>query len=189
VYGGQTSYIPFAINYSALTPLSWLLAAIAGLNAGALLFRDTASGWVRVLASLEYQLTDPRDVAFWLLFAVLGVLFGIAFVPAAYDVAGIANTLQRNGGVIPGVRPGKRTEEYLSMIALRIGGVGVLLTTALLVVPGLLAAAFGLLSSRQVAIWPLLLIAVVYTVGLITDFARSVEARLVMSQYEGFGYR
>jgi preprotein translocase subunit SecY len=105
----------------------------------------------------------------------------------------LAETLQRQGGFIPGIRPGQRTEEYIVKVTRRITLVGALFLGLIAVIPGIVQFINSLLFPAEIgsslATNPAMVITgsgLIIVVGVVIDTLRQLEAQLVMRNYEGF---
>ena len=104
----------------------------------------------------------------------------------------LAENLQRNGGFIPGIRPGKRTQEYILRVTRRITFVGAVFLGLIAVVPGMVDFFNGIIfplestSGGANAARVISGAGIIIVVGVVIDFMRQLEAQLVMRNYEGF---
>lgn len=188
VYGGQASHIPLKVNMAGMIPLIFAQSIIifpgtlasyacptgtAGEGAG--VFTQIACGIYRTFSP---QYTGGSFVYSILLF-LLVVGFTYFYTMVIFQQQNIPDSLQRNGGFIPGIRPGKKTEEYLSRVVYRITLVGALFLGLIAVLPYITQT----LTQVQIGLGATSLLIVV---GVAIDTMRQLEAQLVMRNYEGF---
>jgi len=187
-YGGQSTYIPLRINSAGMIPL---------IFASALMIFPGIIG--SLLTTVEGNLA-VRDVGLWLqnefasgnggpvyyaIYFVLVVAFTFFYTDTVFRQQALHESLQRNGGFVPGIRPGKRTEDYLNFVMHRItlagavflGAVAILPFFAQFFVPG----SQGPQTSLLVDATGLLIV-----VGVVLDTIKQLEAQLLMRNYEGF---
>jgi preprotein translocase subunit SecY len=105
--------------------------------------------------------------------------FTYFYTKVIFDQQNIPETLQRNGGFIPGIRPGKRTEEYLDQVVSRITRVGALFLGIVAILPFITQQLTGVPIGLGAT-------ALLIVVGVAVDTMRQLEAQLVMRNYEGF---
>ena len=126
--------------------------------------------------------------AYWGFYFLLVVGFTFFYTDVMVRQQNIPQTLQRQGGFIPGIRPGKRTEDYVMAVVRRITLVGAVFLGLIAVLPGIMALLGtilripGLEQSAYVVSGAGLII----VVGVVIDTMRQLEAQLLMRHYEGF---
>jgi preprotein translocase subunit SecY len=122
----------------------------------------------------------PLGFFYWALYFLLSVGFTFFYTMVIYQQQDLPGTLQKQGGFIPGIRPGKNTSTYLSGVINRITWAGALFLAFVAVMPFL---ARTVTNVQQIQISSLGLIIVV---GVVLDTMKQLEAQLVMRRYEGF---
>ncbi len=174
VYGGQNTYMPLRINYSGVMPI---------IFASAILVFPVA-----LLSKIDY--TQPLaamlqygEPLYILTFGATILFFSYFWVATQFNPLQIADDLKRNGGYIPGVRPGRPTAEFLDQTMTRLTLVGALFLVAIAVLPGVLSQYFDVpqMVARFMGGTSLLII-----VGVTLDTMRQIESHLVMRHYDGF---
>ncbi len=177
VYGGQTQYMPLKVNYSGVMPIIFAQAI--------LLFPAQILGMAfptqRWASQLSQNLTD--GLFYYVLSALMIFFFSYFWVATMFQPNQIAEDLKRNGGYIPGVRPGKPTAEFLDHTMSRLTFAGAVFLTVIAVLPALL--------SRQMGVPPLAAqffggTSVLILVGVLLDVMRQVETHLIQRHYDGF---
>jgi preprotein translocase subunit SecY len=176
-----TTSIPLRFNMTGLTSIFYLLSILGVMRVGSLLFQESSVKWIQFLVRVEQQLTDVSGLIFWFVFFLLGIPFKFAFKMAAFDRCGLAESLKRQGGFIPGVRPGKRTDQYLRQILFQFYWPEPILTMSLLTAPAFIY--YGL---RQPGIWPIMLVPAAYVTVPLKEILQTIEAGLLLRGYEGF---
>lgn len=183
VYGGQSTYIPLRVNSAGMIPL---------IFANALLIFPTMLGGIlsnsanAILQSIGFALTSwfaPQSSTHFLIYFVLVVLFTFFYTDVVFRQQNLHETLQRNGGFIPGIRPGKRTEEYLNSVMHRITLIGAVFLGLIAVTPFFA----NLITNNAQASQSMLISAtgLLIVVGVVLDTIKQLEAQLVMRHYEG----
>lgn len=184
VYGGQSSFIPLKVNMAGMIPLIFAQSIIIfpGIVAS-WFYVPGAEGFANAIAGFFYNTFNPTGqgggLVYLTLLFIMTVGFTYFYTVVLFSQQDIPDNLQRNGGFIPGIRPGKRTEEYLSKVLNRITLAGALFLGLVAVLPFLTQSITGL----QIGLGSTALLIVV---GVAVDTMRQLEAQLVMRNYEGF---
>ena len=188
VYGGQSSHIPLKVNMSGMIPLIFAQSIIIfpGTIASYGCPEQTApegAGVLKQIACFTYRTFSPQfgrgTLIYSLLLFLLVVGFTYFYTMVIFNQQNIPDSLQRNGGFIPGIRPGKRTEEYLSKVVYRITLVGAFFLGLVAVLPFITQWATGVQIGLSAT-------ALLIVVGVAIDTMRQLEAQLVMRNYEDF---
>lgn len=177
VYGGQRQYIPLKVNASGVMPiifaqsLMFLPAMLAGLWA------DTSDTAAFIGATFSDFTTWQYNVVFGLLI----VLFTFFYTAITVNPNQIADDMKRNGGFIPGIKPGKQTSEFIDTILTRITLPGSIFLAIVAILPAI-ASIFGVTRefSQFYGGTSLLIM-----VGVILDTLQQIESYLLMRHYEG----
>jgi len=180
VAGGQATHVPMKVNSAGMIPLIFAQAILIIPSAIAGYFIYSSTTWVQSIASAIYSWFRPNSSLYWLLYFVMVVGFTYFYTDVIFRQQNLAETLQRQGGFIPGIRPGKRTEGYLNGVLQRITFVGALFLGIVAILPWLVSGIAGtqtmLITSAGMLI----------VVGVVLDTMRQLEAQLLMRRYEGF---
>lgn len=177
VYGGTTQYIPLRVNTAGVMPIIFA-QSILFIPATIASFFPESTFWQSVA-----RLFSDRDVVYAIMYGIMIVFFTYFYTAIAFNPKEVADNMKKNGGFIPGVRPGAPTSEYIENILTRItlpgaiflALIAVLPTFAMQVlnVPPTFASFFGGTS--------LLII-----VGVALDTLQQIESHLLMRHYDGF---
>ena len=122
----------------------------------------------------------PMGLFYWGIYFLLVVAFAFFYTMVIFQQQDLPNTLQRQGGFIPGIRPGKHTADFLNGVIKRITWAGALFLAAVAVMP-FLAREITNVQVIQLSSMGLLIV-----VGVVLDTMKQLEAQLVMRRYEGF---
>jgi len=179
------SNLPLMVNMAGMIPLifaSSLLifpATIGGF------LRSSSTAWVASIGNFLNTTLSPSSTFYWIFYFILVVAFTYFYTDVIFRQQNLADTLQKQGGYIPGIRPGKRTEDYLNKVLVRITLVGALFLGFVAILPWLVNLAVrdpGLQNTRLLITSSGLLI----VVGVVLDTMKQIEAQLMMRHYEGF---
>ena len=176
-----STFLPLRVNSAGMIPLIFAFSIVILPTTIASYFRDPLSdGFVPRAARFFTDTFDPMGWPYWLVVFILVVAFAFFYTLIIFQQQRLAENLQRNGGFIPGIRPGKPTQDYLNKVILRITWGGALFLGVIAVLPFFIAQATDIraltLSSTSLLIM----------VGVALDTMRQLEAQLLMRNYEGF---
>jgi len=179
-----STYIPLRVNTAGMIPLIFAIsllifpATIASYFASPPgqepNFANTLMEWFNPNAPL------PEGLFYWGAYFLMVVAFAFFYTMVIFEQMDIARTLQRQGGFIPGVRPGKPTTEYLNRVINRITWGGALFLALVAVSP------FMIREITDVAVLTLSSTGILIVVGVALDTMKQIEAQLTMRRYEGF---
>ncbi|MDO8613355.1 MAG: preprotein translocase subunit SecY, partial [Dehalococcoidia bacterium] len=131
---------------------------------------------------------DPGSWGYWAFLFVTVVIFTFFYTLVVFGQQNLAENLQRQGGFVPGIRPGRPTEEYINRVLLRITWGGAFFLGFVAVAPFVFAMIVGgdfSLRGRSLA-FGITSSGLIIVVGVVLDTMRQIEAQLLMRQYEGF---
>lgn len=176
VYGGQSTYMPLRVNYSGVMPI---IFAGAMLAFPAVILRKIDWAPAQWLGN-QMQMGEPL---YLLMYAVMILFFSYFWVATQFNPLQIADDLKRNGGYVPGIRPGRPTAEYLDKTMTRVTLIGAIALTIIAVMPTVMAKQFSVpwLVASFMGGTSLLII-----VGVALDTMRQIESHLLMRHYDGF---
>ena len=173
------TYLPIRINSAGMIPLIFAFSVVIlpGTIANYVGVRDD---WVGSVADTLSAWFSPTHSVYWLLTFFLVVLFAFFYTLVTFQQQNLAENLQKNGGFVPGIRPGQPTQDYLNRVILRVTWGGALFLGFVAIVPFIAS----LLTDVQALLLPSISLLIVVGVGL--DTLRQLEAQLLMRNYEGF---
>lgn len=186
MYAGGTSFMPLRVNYSGVMPIIFAQSI--------LMFPKPVLLWlanvIKVPALQDFlrglaTYIDYGNIGYILVYSLMILFFSYFWVATQFNEIQIADDLKKNGGYIPGVRPGQGTSDYLHKAMSRITLAGAVFLTIIATLPIILARPDLLNINQEVAQFfggTSLLIAV----GVLLDTMRQVEAHLMMRHYDGF---
>lgn len=187
-YGGGSTHIPLRVNAVGMIPLIFAQAIVTfPAVIGGIFFPNTPFG-----DFLRDTFGSRSGFWYWAFEFILVVAFTYFYTDVMIQQQNLAENLQRQGGFIPGIRPGKRTQEYITRVTRRITFAGALFLGTAAVLPGLMIIVDFLLTGRSDITRgnnPALVIGsagLIIVVGVVVDTMRQLEAQLVMRNYEGF---
>jgi preprotein translocase subunit SecY len=171
MFGGQTTHLPLKINTAGVIPP---IFASSILMFPATLAQFSSVQWLKDFSSF----LSPDSIIYNLLFIGIIIFFCYFYTAIMFDPKGIAENIQKQGGFIPGIRPGERTREYIDKVLARITLWGAFYVSLVCVVPMVLISNFGV--PFYFGGTSLLIV-----VGVAMDFMGRIESYLISRQYEG----
>ncbi|SHO44928.1 preprotein translocase subunit SecY [Desulfopila aestuarii] len=172
VYGGQSSHLPLKINVSGVIPPIFASSIMMfPATIGSFINID----WVqRASAALR-----PGTVYYYIIYTAMIVFFCFFYTAVTFKPDDVAENLKKNGGFIPGIRPGKKTSEFLDKVLTRLTVVGAIYLSAVCILPTIMISKFNI---------PFYFggTALLIVVGVAIDTISQVESHLHMRNYEGF---
>ena len=178
MYGGQSSTLPLKVNMTGVMPMIF------------------ANSIVSIPATIQ-MFVNPKPGSFWAGFfnlfgtdgwlyaaltAILIVAFAYFYVTISFNPIEVANNLKKNGGFIPGIRPGKPTSDYITKVLSRITLIGALFLVVIAVVP--LVA--NIISGAKLSSLAFTGSSIIIVVGVVLETAREIESQMTMRHYKGF---
>lgn len=177
VYGGGRQYLPFRVNHSGVMPV--IFASTLLMFPAMLLQPFTRYAWVQEVKS---KVLDMGSWTYVLIFVVLIFFFSYFWTSLMFKPKDLSNNLKDYGSFIPGIRPGRKTAQYLEYIMIRITLAGAAFLAIIAVIPQLLEKAMpvGMLAGFYGGT------SILIVVGVALDLVEKIESHLMMRHYEGF---
>jgi preprotein translocase subunit SecY len=172
MYGGQSSHLPLKINSSGVIPPIFASSILA--------FPATITGFIAVpwVQAISGQLL-PGRLLYSVLFVLMIFFFCFFYTAIQFNPVKIAEEMKRHGGYIPGIRPGKKTAEYVNLVLTRLTFGGAVYLSAVCILPSILFVIFNVPFSFGGT-------ALLIVVGVGLDLVNQIEAHLLNQNYDGF---
>jgi preprotein translocase subunit SecY len=172
VYGGQSSHLPLKINIAGVIPPIFASSIM--------MFPATIGSFIQIdwVQQVSAALS-PGTVYYYILFVGMIVFFCFFYTAVTFKPDDVAENIKKNGGFVPGIRPGKKTAEFIDKSLTRLTVVGSIYLSIVCVLPTILISKLNL---------PFYFggTALLIIVGVAIDTMSQVESHLVMRNYEGF---
>lgn len=175
MYGGQSTYIPLKVNQSGVIPV---IFASSILSFPALI--ATATNWQALQTFTSKYLVSQSSLFYMGFYTLLIVFFAYFYTAIAFNPAQQADIIRKQGGFIPGIRPGPPTERYLAKVLNRITLPGSLFLAAIALTPLIVFAAWSITQ------FPFGGTSLLITVGVALETMKQIDSQLMMRNYEGF---
>lgn len=172
MYGGQTSHLPLKINTAGVIPPIFASSII--------MFPATIANFIDLpIMKTVAAAMDPGSIVYNLIFVGFIMFFCFFYTAVTFNPDDVAENMKKNGGYIPGIRPGKRTAEYIDRVLTRITTGGAIYVSLVCVLPTMLMTKFNV---------PFYFggTALLIVVGVSIDTVSQIESHLITRNYEGF---
>jgi preprotein translocase subunit SecY len=178
------THIPLRVNAAGMIPLIFAVSLVLLPGVIASYFMNPATenpNFANAIYNIFSPSADvPLGLIYWGLNFLLVIGFAFFYTMVIFQQQDLAGTLQRQGGFIPGIRPGKNTSDYLNHVINRITWAGALYLAIVAIIP-FFAREITNVQAIQLSSMGLLIV-----VGVVLDTMKQMEAQLVMRRYEGF---
>jgi len=179
MYGGVNTYLPLRVNQAGVIPIIFALSFVLMPPLVAQFFVKNGNYWVATIS--QWVVANFRGgLVYGLLYFIFVVAFTYFYTTVIFHPDQIAENLQKQGGFIPGIRPGRNTAEFLNYVSNRIILAGALFLGVIAVLPSILQSATNI-NTLVIGGTSLLII-----VSVVIETVKQVEAQLIMRDYEGF---
>jgi preprotein translocase subunit SecY len=175
MYGGQSTYIPLKVNQAGVIPI---IFASSVLYFPVLL--SNVVQWEWATDFIDKYLVNSDNAVYIIIYGLLIVFFTYFYTAITFNPQQQADIIRKQGGFIPGIRPGPPTERYLGQILNRITLPGSLFLAAVALVPNVVLAVWGVQS------FPFGGTTILIAVGVALETMKQIDSQLMMRNYEGF---
>ena len=173
--GGQSTHLPLKVNAAGVIPVIFAVSFIITPPTIAGFFGDNdVTYWIEKI----FDYTQPIGMT---LYVLLIILFSYFYAFVQVNPEQVAENLKKQGGYVPGIRPGKATEDYLKTVLIRLTFVGSIFLAVIAILPTFFVKFAGLPDSVQIGGTSLLIV-----VGVALETMKGLEAQLVKRHYKGF---
>lgn len=175
------SHLPLRVNSAGMIPLIFATSIMIFPPVVAQFVAATVDvGWIANLAGFFETALSPAGAIYWIGTFVLVMIFTFFYTMVVFSQQNLAENLQRQGGFIPGIRPGRPTQEYITRVLVRITWGGAIFLGIVAVIPYFATTLTGV-QALSISAAGLLIV-----VGVVIDTMRQIEAQMMMRNYEGF---
>lgn len=173
IYGGQSTHIPLRVNTAGVIPIIFAQSILMFPSSIATFFGKV--GFMERFA--DYM--RPSSILYNTLYAIIIIFFTYFYTAIVFNPQDLADNMQKYGGFIPGIRPGKRTSEYIDKVLTRVTFPGALFLAFIAILPSVFIYKFN--APFYFGGTGLLIV-----VGVALDTLQQIESHLIMRHYEGF---
>lgn len=177
-FGGSSTHLPLRVNMAGVIPIIFAISVVLFPPMIAQFFLHARTAWIASLATKVIEIFN-NQLFYGIVYFLLVFAFTYFYTEVIFHPDRIAENLQKQGGFIPGIRPGKPTSDYLSFTAHRIIFVGALFLSLIAILP-LVMQYFTGLQSLAIGGTSLLIV-----VSVVIETVKQVESQLTMREYDG----
>lgn len=176
MYGGQNTHIPIKVNMAGVMPIIFAssILMLPTMILGFMNTKQQASSFGKAMA-----LFSTRGVFYAFIYFVLIIAFAYFYATIQFNPVEMSNNLRKNGGAVPGIRPGKPTSDFISKILSRITLIGALFLSVIAILPILVGSIGGMNISLGGT-------SILIMVGVALDTVQNLESQMMMRHYKGF---
>lgn len=174
MYGGQNTHIPIKVNMSGVMPIIFASSILMVPTMILGFMRDTTTSFAKALA-----LFSTRGIFYAVIYFILIIAFAYFYATIQFNPVEMANNLRKNGGAIPGIRPGKSTSDFIAKILSRITLLGAIFLSVIAILPIIVGNVGGINISLGGT-------SVLIMVGVALETVQNLESQMMMRHYKGF---
>lgn len=181
----QQSFLPIRINQAGMIPIIFAMSLVTfpSILGQFLLYAD--SSWVQAIGRFTTVQFAPTNWLYILVYFLLVIAFTYFYVSITFNPAQVADNVQKRGGFVPGLRPGKETAEYLAMVSNRMNLFGGTMIGGIAILPLILQVLFTEIGVGSV---PMIIggAGIIIVVGVVLDLIRRINSQLLVHHYDRF---
>jgi len=180
MYGGTDTYLPMRVNQAGVIPIIFAISIVLTPSLLAQFFVNAKVTWLASLAQIVNRVFQQGGVIYDSLYFLLVFAFTYFYTAVVFHPSQVAENLQKQGGFIPGIRPGHMTAEYLGYVSNRIILAGAIFLGVIAVMPNIVQRLTNV-TTLIVGGTSLLIV-----VSVVIETVKQIEAQLIVRDYEGF---
>jgi preprotein translocase subunit SecY len=185
------THIPLKVNTTGMIPLIFAFSIIIFPAFIGQAFSASSNGTIASIGDFLQSAFSPDNPFYWAFVFLTVVVFTFFYTMVVFQQQNLAENLQRQGGFIPGIRPGRPTEQYINRVLIRITWGGAFFLGIVAVAPYIFQSLLGIQDitgggGGNATTFGIASSGLIIVTGVILDTMRQIEAQLLMRQYEGF---
>lgn len=182
---GQQSFLPIRVNQAGMIPIIFAASLVTFPSILGQFLAYADSPWVQSVGRFFTTQLVPQSWLYIVLYFLFGIGFTYFYVSITFNTDQVAENIQKKGGFVPGVRPGRETSEYLAVVSNRMNLFGGVMIGGIAIFPLVLQKVTNILGVSSV---PLVVggAGIIIVVGVVVDLIRRVNSYLLMHRYERF---
>jgi preprotein translocase subunit SecY len=190
-YGGRSkakmeqSFLPIRVNQAGMIPIIFAVSLVTFPSIAGQFFAYADSPWVQSAGEWMTTAFAPNSWSYIAVYFLLTIGFTFFYVSITFNTEEVADNIQKRGGFVPGIRPGKETAEYLAKVSNRMNLFGGTMIAGIAVLPIILQ---NLMADSGVGSIPMLVsgAGIIIVVGVVLDLVRRINSHLLAHHYERF---
>ncbi len=180
MFGGASTYLPLKVNQAGVIPIIFAISILIFPQMLAQLAQLSDIAWIRSLSESILSWLDPNGWLYLSLYFLLVVLFTYFYTAITFDPKQISENVQKQGGFIPGIRPGRHTTEFLHKVMNRITFFGALSLGIIAILPNIVRFISGI-STLTIGGTALLIV-----VAVVIDIIKQIQSQMIMYEYDKY---
>lgn len=180
VYGGRSTYLPLKVNQAGVIPIIFAVSLILIPGMAGRYLEGVGNEAVARIAQTLVRIFNPSHIVYSLIYFILVVGFTYFYTAVTFNPDKIADDIKKNGGFIPGIRPGRPTSEHLNWVLTRITLAGAIFLGLVAVLPSIAQ------NITEAASLTLGGTGILIVVSVVLETMKQLESQMVMRDYEGF---
>jgi preprotein translocase subunit SecY len=177
MYGGQSSNLPLKLNMAGVMPIIFASSIVA--LPGTI---DLFVSWNNAFWNGFVNFFSPTQISYVIIYLLLIVAFAYFYISISFNTVEVSNNLKKNGGFVPGIRPGRPTADYIKKVLNRVTLIGALF---LIIIAGMPLVA-SMVADGRLGILAFGGSSLLIVVGVALETVREIESQLAMRHYKGF---
>ena len=180
MFGGASTHLPLKVNQAGVIPIIFAISILIFPQMLAQLAQLSDIAWIRSLSESILSWLDPNGWLYLSLYFLLVVLFTYFYTAITFDPKKISENVQKQGGFIPGIRPGRHTTEFLHKVMNRITFFGALSLGIIAILPNIVRFISGI-STLTIGGTALLIV-----VAVVIDIIKQIQSQMIMYEYDKY---
>jgi len=184
------THIPLKVNTAGMIPLIFAFSIIIFPAFVGQIMSASSNDLIADIGDWMQNIFDPANIGYWLFVFFTVMVFTFFYTMIVFQQQNLSENLQRQGGFIPGIRPGRPTEQYINRVLIRITWGGAFFLGTVAVAPYVFQSLVGIEDitggGGRATTFGIAASGLIIVVGVVLDTMRQIEAQLLMRQYEGF---
>ena len=184
MYGGQSSVLPIKLNMTGVMPIIFA-SSICSLPATIMMFikEPTTAGFGKSVYNFFKNISDPTSIVYVIVYFILIIAFAYFYIAISFNPVEVANNLKKNGGFIPGYRPGKPTSEFIQKVLNKVPLFGAVYLGIIACVPIIISACSKAAADTGISLGGT---SIIIVVGVAIETVQALESQMLMRHYKGF---
>ncbi|OGD54551.1 hypothetical protein A3J78_02245 [Candidatus Beckwithbacteria bacterium RBG_13_35_6] len=180
MYGGSSTHLPLKINQAGVIPIIFAVSLVLLPSMLAQYLQTLSNQSIAGFARFITKVFDPNSLTYNLIYFLLVIGFTYFYTAVTFNPEKIADEVKKNGGFVPGIRPGKPTADYLNRILTRITLAGAVFLGLIAILPSIARLLTGI-TTMMIGGTGILIV-----VSVVLETSKTLEAQLIMRSYDGF---
>ncbi|MDP2624609.1 MAG: preprotein translocase subunit SecY [Candidatus Peregrinibacteria bacterium] len=182
---GEKAHIPIRVNQAGMIPIIFAVSMVTFPSVMGQFLVNAQSEWLQSIGNFFINEFNSQSALYLIFYFLLIIAFTYFYVSVTFNPETVAENIQKRGGFIPGIRPGKQTAEYLGVVSNRLNLWGGVMIAGIAIAPILIQQLFQSSATGSI---PIIVsgASLIIIVGVVLDLIRQINAQLISHHYERF---